>query len=190
MSQDPITLARHGAHLVAAFLAAFAVTHVLAGIFYAQMVIAGLESVGVPVSLGVRLDLTIDTIFGLLDSALGGLLNSYGRAIFIGLAVAYAVAYLVKQLITPIPLLATLKPIAYPAAGATAIAAVLYFVYQGQGPGALAGARDVVGVVTQLLAGALGGAAFAALRPKPDPAQDAAGAVFGLTPPWSPVARA
>lgn len=90
-----------------------------------------------------------------------GMPGSYTLVIAIALAVGFLVAFGMKRLIKP------LAPIAYPLAGAAAVALTLALMsMQFYSTTPIAGARGPLGFGLQMLAGAIGGMIFAALRPK------------------------
>jgi hypothetical protein len=150
--------------VLVAFALAVVATYVIGSVLYTQSVLSGLTGLGVEVSLGERLALTGRNIAGMTDSAFGGFvlghISTYPEAVVVGLLIAYLVATPVRMLLKP------LAPIAYPAAGAVALFAIVYFIHTSLSPGLFAGARSGVGMALQALAGALGGLVFALLLPK------------------------
>ncbi|WDI32593.1 hypothetical protein PUV54_05215 [Hyphococcus flavus] len=136
-----------------AFLVSLIATYVLATGFYTQQVIAKQAAIGAVYSPQQQLDTFILNFTGL---------TIYGAIIAIMLAVAFLVAFGVKRVLKP------LSPIAYPAAGAVGMLAMLTLVEQqlGGGAGIIGGARDAFGVSLQCLAGLIGGIIFANLRPR------------------------
>lgn len=128
------------------FIGAALAATVFGSIVQTQLVIA---ASGIDVSTAVRL--------GMTTSDLMGLAPSYGPVIAVGLAIAFAVAAILKRIIKP------LASIAYPLAGAAAIATALIVMpiwldLPGMTP--LAGTRGGLGFALQGLAGALGGLVF------------------------------
>ena len=149
---------------VVAFAVAIAVTYVAAAIFYTQLVVAELGSIGVAVPFGDRIAATLDDIRGLADPVGGFTQPSYALVVIVALIVAFLVAMVVKRLVKP------LAPVAYPIAGAAAIGVALYLANGSQGGiPVMAGAREWGGFVLQMVAGLIGGVVFAMLRPHPEP---------------------
>ena len=141
------------AHTIFAYVLAVAVTYVFSVLFYTQQVIAKMAAIGAVYSTTQQVDTFVDNFTGLWQMVL---------TIAVALAVAFAVAFLVKRALKP------LAPVAYPVAGAAAILLMLWLIEQvlGGGAGVMGGARDVVGLALQALAGFLGGTAFAFKRPR------------------------
>ncbi len=151
----PIRIVRYGI----AFGVAAVVTYVLAATFYAQTIIGELTALGIEVSIADRVQHSIDDIVGMTSSAFGGKLTTYAGVITIALLAAFPIALGVKSVLKP------LAPVAYPIAGAAAVGAVVCAIYATQGPGAIAAIREPVGIALQVLAGLIGGVAFALLKP-------------------------
>lgn len=88
----------------------------------------------------------------------------YGAIIAVALLIGFLVAALVKRLLRP------LAPVAYPVAGAFAIPLTVVLIEQvlGGGAGIMSGARGAVGLALQGVAGLIGGAVFALVRPHPN----------------------
>lgn len=131
-----------------AYAAAVVVTLLLASAFHTQMVIKALIDVGAAVSLERRL--------GMTGTDLIGLAPQFGLVIAIGLAIGFLAAAILKRFLKP------LAPVAYPIAGAAAIAVALTamsMAFDGITP--IAGARSAFGFGLQCFAGAIGGAVFA-----------------------------
>jgi hypothetical protein len=154
-----MSLALRIARYAAAFVLAAGITYALAATFYTQALLGELQSAGFEAPLGVRISESLRNIGGMASSRFGGFAASYAGVVTLGLAIAYAVALGVKQILKP------LAPIAYPTAGAAALAVVVWSIISTQGWDALAGARGVTGVGLQMLAGLLGGVVFALARP-------------------------
>lgn len=135
---------------VAAYLAAVIAAYALGAFFHTQMVFAALAGAGAEIPLALRLETTIGDFLGLWQ---------YAAVVAIALLAGFLVAALVKRVLKP------LAPVAYPIAGAAAIALALTLMsmqYYGTTP--IAGARGPLGLALQCLAGAAGGFVFAALR--------------------------
>ncbi len=136
-----------------AYLLSVAATYVLSVAFYTQQVIAKMVAVGAVYSGQQQFNTFVDNFTGLWLLA---------AMIAVALLVAFVVAFFVKRLLKP------LAPIAYPVAGGAAILLMLYLIEQqlGGGAGVIGGARDATGLALQTLAGFLGGAVFAFMRPR------------------------
>jgi hypothetical protein len=136
-------------------LIASAVTFVLASAFHTQAVLAGLISVGADIPLSLRLQTVLDDLLGLLPT--------YGIIVFIGMLIAMSVAnYLSKALTKRWQVKSTLWLFAL--AGATAIFSILAAMHPILDVTIIAGARGMAGLLTQSIAGAIGGCVFAVLR--------------------------
>ncbi len=85
----------------------------------------------------------------------------YGAVMTVGFAVAFLVAAGLRRVLRP------LAPVAYPLAGAAAMATILLLVEQqlGGGAGVIGGARTPLGFALQCAAGTCAGLVFAVLRP-------------------------
>lgn len=133
--------------LLIGYLAAVIVTTAIASAFHTHTVVGGLRSSGATVPLDAQLQMTASDIVGLAPQ--------YGLVIAIGLAVGFLIAAALRRVLKP------LAPIAYPLAGAAAIAVALSamgLAYDGITP--IAGARTTMGFALQCLAGAVGGLIF------------------------------
>ena len=137
---------------LAAFLAALIVGFTLASAFHSQFVLARLAGVGAQIGLGDRLRMTLGDIAGLAPS--------YGAILGIALAIGFAVAWVVKRFLKP------LAAIAYPLAGAAAVATALQLMSMQFEMTPVAGARGPLGFAAQCAAGALAGWVFERLRPR------------------------
>lgn len=142
---------------LAAYIASLAATYGLAVAFFTQQVIARQAVYGAVYTPAQQMETFFDNLSGLALSV-----PSYGMMIAIALAAGFGVAFGVKRLATP------LAPVAYPVAGAASIALLVWLIEQqlGGGAGVIGGARDATGFALQALAGFLGGALFAVLRPR------------------------
>lgn len=134
------------ARVSAAFLGALVVATVLAVTAQTQMVLAGLQGLGAPMPLGVRLSATLHDIAGLGPA--------YGAVLCVALGLALPVAALGKRL------LVGFAPIAYPLAGAAGVAAALLLMPLAVGIMPISGANSALGFALQCLAGAVGGGVF------------------------------
>ncbi len=136
--------------ILGSFLAATAVAFLFAAAFNTQMVIAALESAGAQIGTDDRIAMTLNDIVGLAPQL--------GLVIAIGLGVGFLIASQLKRVLTP------LAPIAYPLAGAAAIALALTLMgmaFDGITP--IAGVRSALGFGLLCLAGAIGGLVFSIL---------------------------
>ena len=97
--------------IVLAFIGSVLVALVIAAAAHTQFVLAGLTGLGVDIPVGVRITTTARDIVGLAPS--------YGVIIAAGFLIAFGVAAVVRRYTT------TLSPLAFPIAGAVAIAAAL-----------------------------------------------------------------
>lgn len=139
---------------VIAFAAAVVATYLLAAVFYTQQVIAKQSAFAV-YTTAQQIDTFVQNLAGLW---------LYGAMIAVALALAFAIAAVLKRILKP------LAPVAYPMAGAAAMAVMITLIEQmlGGGAGVIGGARDAVGLSLQCLAGFFGGLVFAVLRPSRD----------------------
>lgn len=136
--------------ILVGYVAAAVVAIILASAFHTQMVIGALEAAGAAISFDRRLAMTGTDFIGLAPQL--------GAVIAIGLAIGFLIAAGVKRVLKP------LAPVAYPVAGAAAVAVALIamgMAFDGITP--IAGARTPVGFALQCLAGAIGGAVFSAI---------------------------
>jgi len=136
-----------------AYLLSVIAAYLLSVAFYTQQVIAKMQAVGAVYSGQQQINTFVDNLTGLWQLA---------SMIAVALMIAFVVAFFVKRVLKP------LAPIAYPAAGGAAILLMLYLIEQqlGGGAGVIGGARDATGLALQTLAGFLGGAVFAFMRPR------------------------
>ena len=135
-----------------AWSAAVLVTTSIASMIQSWQVQSGLIDLGVEIPTSVAVETALRDFTGLLLPVL----IVFGFA----LLVAFAVASWLKP---RVPLLA---PIAWPLAGALAIAAVLMAMHAQFQTTPLAGARGLDGFVLFCLAGAIGGFVFGWLKPR------------------------
>ncbi len=135
--------------VILAYGAAVVTTLVLAAAFYTQQVSAKQVEFGAVFTPADYFETYIQNLVGLAPA--------FGAVIAIGLLIAFPVAAAVKRILKP------LAPIAYPVAGATAMATAIWAIENlviGGGVGVIGGARGPVGLGLQALAGALGGVVF------------------------------
>ena len=141
--------------LAIAYIAASLTTLALAAAFYTQQVLSKQAVFGVTYTPAQQFQTFIENLLGLAPS--------YGVVLALGLLVGFSIAAGVKRILVP------LAPVAYPLAGAAAVFSAIWLienVVASGGIGALGGARGVVGVALQMLAGFVGGAVFTVLRPR------------------------
>lgn len=138
---------------VVAYVAAVAVAYCLGSVFYTARILAEQADVGIQYTQAQQIDTYVANFVGLF---------AYAAMMAIALALGFIVAFGVKRLLKP------LAPIAYPAAGAAAIFAMLALIETqlGGGAGVIGGARTPLGVALQCGAGLIGGLVFALLRPR------------------------
>lgn len=101
-----------------------------------------------------------DRIRSAVEDYLGLVPGLYGAVIAVALAIGFAVAAILRRLIKP------LAPVAFPLAGAAAVALTLFLMsqqYYTTTP--IAGARGAFGFALQCLAGAIGGLVFGMFFP-------------------------
>lgn len=134
-----------------AWSAAVLATTAIASMIQSWQVQSGLIDLGVKIPAGLALETALHDFTGLLAP----LLLVFG----IGLLLAFALAGLLK------PRVPVLAPVAWPLAGASAIAAVLVLMHAQFQMTPLAGARGADGFVLFCLAGAIGGFVFGWLKP-------------------------
>ncbi|WP_428407091.1 hypothetical protein [Hyphococcus sp.] len=136
-----------------AYVLSVAATYVLSVGFYTQQVIAKMAAVGAEYTAQQQIDTFLKNLTGLWI---------LGAMTAIALLIGFVAAFLVKHFLKP------LAPIAYPAAGAAAMLVMLVLIEQqlGGGAGIVGGARDATGLALQALAGLIGGAVFAFMRPR------------------------
>lgn len=135
--------------VVLAFLAAVVVTTILGAAFHTQFVIGRLSDLGIAVSFSDRLSTTLHDI--------GGMAPMFGMVIAIGFLVAFLAGALVYRFA------GARRELIYVVAGAVAIAVALSAMAMVYNITPIAGARSWAGFAAQMLAGALGGYAFAML---------------------------
>ncbi|WP_416907976.1 MAG: hypothetical protein ACMVO5_13325 [Polymorphobacter sp.] len=129
------------------WLTAALVTTMGMSLIHSLMVQQGLVDLGVAIPPGLRLA-TIGRDFL-------GLLPALGVVVAIGFAIAFAVASRLHRFA---------PPLAYPLAGAVAIAAALFLMKLQFSMTPIAGARTTEGLVLMILSGAIGGVVFARLK--------------------------
>lgn len=135
-----------------AWSAAVLVTTAMASMIQSWQVQAGLRSLGVIIPTNLALETALRDFTGLL------------LPVFAVFGIALLLAFLAASWLKPrLPLLA---PVAWPLAGAGAIAAVLIIMRAQFEMTPLAGARGADGFLLFCLAGAIGGSVFGWLKPR------------------------
>ena len=159
-------LVRFGLFMIQ-LLVATLVTFLIASALHTQSVLSGLISVGAEIPLSLR----IKTVF--VDFA--GLLPTYGVIIFVGMLIAMSVALLIANKLLATPATRTTNAQSpfqssqfwlFSLAGAAAVFTLLSAMHPILDVSIIAGARGLSGLLTQSIAGAIGGLAFALLRYK------------------------
>ncbi len=138
------------ARIAAAYVLAVLVAYLLAATAATQAVLAGLEGLGVTITLGERISTTGHDLLGMLPS--------YGLLIAIGFAIALPIAAAVSRF------LPSWRAFGLVAAGALAVGLIhigLNSVFETH---LVAATRTTVGMLVQVMAGGLGGYAFYRLR--------------------------
>ncbi|MEQ8858141.1 MAG: hypothetical protein RIC56_05795 [Pseudomonadales bacterium] len=141
--------------VLSAYLAAVIVAYVGASIAQTQSVMARLADMGVPVSVGVRLEATAHDVVGLATSLL--------PLIAVGLAIALPVAALA------IRVLPGWRPVGYVLAGGAALLAIHVALNLSLGIHPVAATRTTIGLTAQALCGGLGGWVFLQCLPERRP---------------------
>jgi hypothetical protein len=146
-------------------LVATLVTFLIASALHTQSVLSGLISVGAEIPLSLR----IKTVF--VDFA--GLLPTYGVIVFVGMLIAMSVALLIankllsaKHANKPQSPSQSSQLWLFSLAGATAVFTLLSAMHPILDVSIIAGARGLSGLLTQSIAGAIGGLVFALVRYK------------------------
>ena len=129
------------------FALAVLATEVLAALASTQFVLAGLTDLGVTVTLGQRLTMSLQDVVGMM--------GIYLPVLAFALALGFGFTALVLRRLD-----ATWAAWGYPAAGFVAVLAALFTVFSMFDITPIAGARSGAGLLAQGLAGALGGVLF------------------------------
>jgi hypothetical protein len=139
------------AKLIGAWLAASLLTFLIASVVHSQFVMARLVAMGTEIPVGLRAQTTLGDIAGLAPA----FLPVVAVTLLLGFLIAGGVLRLTNGL----------RGIAFPVAGFVAMAAMLAIMGAIFKMTPIAGARDTGGWLLMLLAGGVGGALFARLRP-------------------------
>lgn len=137
---------------VFAYLLAVLTTTALGSVAATQFVLADLRMMGVEVPLGVRLETTAHDIIGMSPT--------FAPIVATALLVAFLVAALLTRF-TPLP-----ERGWYLVGGFVAMIAALALVKSVLGGAPIAGAKDTFGLITQGIAGLIGGWTFARMCPE------------------------
>lgn len=138
---------------IGAWFAGGLVGYIVAALASQAVVLIGLTQLGLNMSVGDAIGSMIHAVFNMPALLI---------VILLGYAIAFGVARQVKKF------LPNLSQFAYPIAGAVAIGTALGLMHMQFGVFPILGAQETYGLILQLLAGAVGGAAFEVLRPKKD----------------------
>ena len=134
-----------------AFILAVIVATVLGAVAHTQFVLARLSGLGVDISLGERLSMTLHDIVGMAPL--------FGAIVGAGFIVAMSAAALVFKLA------GTRRTLIYVVAGAVSLGVTLMVMNAVFEITAIAGARSTLGFLAQMAAGAVGGLTFAKALP-------------------------
>lgn len=134
--------------LILAFLAAVVVTSALAAVASTQFVLAELARLGVEIGIGDRLAMTGQDAIGMG--------TTYLPVVGVGFLLAFGIAALVIRYLLP-----QWSVLGYTLAGFTAILVIILTMIAVFGLVPIAGARSMAGILSQCLAGAVGGYLFA-----------------------------
>lgn len=139
-----------------AFMASVAVAHVFSSVCQSVLVMAALQEVGAEFSFATRLRVIGHDLVGLLFSSD----VPFGFCLLLGFAIALPLAAALVRLLRLPP------AVLYPLAGAACVATILHLIQANffYHMTFMEGTRGAFGYALQLVAGALGGAAFRALR--------------------------
>ena len=137
---------------VIAFLAAAAVTYLLAAAFSTQVILHQVAELGMPITLSVRLATTLRDMFGMLPV--------YLPFVAVSLLIALPISTFALKFV-PVT-----RVLGYVIGGAAALCALHMILFAVLGMHPLPATRLVVGMATQVLAGAVGGYIYATLTGK------------------------
>lgn len=138
------------------------ITFLIASALHTQSVLSGLIAVGADIPLSVR----IKTVF--VDFV--GLLPTYGAIVLVGMLIAMSVAVLIAKTLLAKPVEHTSDQTQksqvwlYALAGAVAMFTLLAAMHPILNVSIIAGARGLSGLLTQSIAGAIGGAVFGLIK--------------------------
>lgn len=141
---------------IAGFIGAVIVTYLVAVLAYSQLILANLVEMGITVDAGMRVDVALHD--------LGGMAQLYLPIIAVALALGFLVAALVLRWVPQI------RTLGYITAGFAAIFAVDFLlgaILTG-GTHPLVVTRTTIGLLSQCLAGGIGGYVFTLLYRGPE----------------------
>ena len=136
-------------HVLKAFVPAVLLAYLLASVLVTQANLAALQSMGIEIGTGVRLDTTIKDMLGMA--------SSYLILILVGFTLAFPVAAGLTRL------LPSQRALFFCLAGFVAIVALHLIMQAVLGLSAIAPTRTLIGLLGQGFAGALGGYCYHAL---------------------------
>jgi hypothetical protein len=139
--------------VVLAFIAAVIVSYIVAVLFYTQLNLGNLVEMGIAVGAGDRFSAALHD--------LGGMTGLYLPIIAVALLIAFLVTRLILHWVPQLHMLG------YVLAGFAAIFAVDFALGMAFGTHPIPVTRTTVGLISQCVAGALGGYVFALLTRKP-----------------------
>ncbi len=139
--------------ILVAFLAAVVATYLLAAAFSTQVILHQVADLGLPISLSVRLDTTLEDLLAMLPM--------YLPFVAASLFVAVPVSALALKVV-PLP-----RALGCVIGGAAALWALHTIMFAVFGIHALPATRSIVGLATQAIAGAIGGYVYAKLSKRP-----------------------
>jgi hypothetical protein len=131
------------ARVLKAFFPAVLLAYILASILFTQTILAAVQSMGLDVSMGIRLGTTFDDMIGMT--------SSYLLLIFLAFILGLPVAAGLTRL------LPSQRALLFSLAGFVAIVALHLIMKAVLGISAIASTRTLAGLLLQGLAGAVGG---------------------------------
>ncbi|NIP15462.1 MAG: hypothetical protein GWM88_12370 [Pseudomonadales bacterium] len=133
-----------------AYVLSVLVAYLLAATAATQAVLAGLEGLGVTITMGERITTT--------GRDLAGMLPTFGLLIAVGFAIALPIAVAVSRFVP------SWRAVGLVAAGAAAVGLIHYGLNSVFETHLIAATRTTVGFLVQVMAGGVGGYAFYLLR--------------------------
>jgi len=133
--------------ILSGYALAVIIATALGSAFHTQMIIKGLTDAGALIAPDTRLAMTGNDFVGLAPQ--------FGVVIAIALGIGFLIAAVLRRALKP------LAPVAFPLAGAAAIAvalSIMHVAFDGITP--IAGARTSLGFALECVAGAVGGLVF------------------------------
>ena len=138
--------------VIVAFLVGVLTTYVVGVLFYTQLNLSNLVELGLTVDLGTRIQAAGHDLLGMT--------GLYLPIVAVALLIAFLVA---RGIIVFVP---QLRSIGYTLAGFVAILTIDFALNQAFGTHPLAVTRTSIGLLSQCVAGALGGFAFVSCLPR------------------------